>query len=296
VSPIRKRSPDTNITTGRPALPYHNGFVSRSGASRRCRTIGIGWQCWNNRIVECWAISGPGSPGGQLALLRTFVPRPPGHVPPGRAGIGFVSHIYPPGNADLRIGITQELGLFAQHPLAPQASSPPSRRELALLPERHRATRRCRTIGPHRAPGGVPPQVCPESAIQNPQSGHWVCLAQLPSVPHPRGPLPPGAAGELASFCTIAPSRARRPPDVPSCPSLALFFRGSLQVLFIITPFPIRSYTSFGPSSNWVCLAQFVAWARAPASSTTASGRGSPGHPARATAMGSPGGNWLCFA
>jgi hypothetical protein len=35
---------------------------------------------------------------------------------------------------------------------------------------------------------------------------------------------------------------------------LALFFRGPLQVLFITTPFPIRSYPPLGPSRNWVCL------------------------------------------
>jgi hypothetical protein len=81
------------------------------------RTIGIGLECWNNRIVEWWGISATGNwvrfahlprvprlwglapPGaaGKLALFRTFVPRPPGRVPPGRAGIGFVLRISPSG-------------------------------------------------------------------------------------------------------------------------------------------------------------------------------------------------------
>ncbi len=81
---------------------------------------------------------------------------------------------------------------------------------------------------------GIPP------AGQLPRLGSFCTIALLPAGPVPPGPL------ELGSFCTIAPrptplrprptrprrdwlrfaqsaSLTRHPPDVPSCPSLALF-------------------------------------------------------------------------
>jgi hypothetical protein len=55
------------------------------------------------------------------------------------------------------------------------------------------------------------------------QIGFVLHNCSLAGPPGPGGAPISGRGGKLALFCTIALSLARYPPDVPSCPGLALF-------------------------------------------------------------------------
>jgi hypothetical protein len=136
-----------------------------------------------------------------LALFRTIAPRPTRKLRPTRPRweIGFVWHVSPPGAANwlclygrLPVACRPRLALFytshfalqtspnwvclynTARPASPGRAQPAPDRKLGLLPERHRATRRCRTLGSGQlalfvqpalqAPGGGP------QAFLNPQS------------------------------------------------------------------------------------------------------------------------------
>jgi hypothetical protein len=129
-----------------------------------------------------------------------------------------------------------------------------------------RPTRRSRELGSFCTIG--PPESrrqgvgLSESAIRNPQSAidglglFGAMSAREGPVSEVPRPVPTRARiGRLGSFCIIGPSLARHSPDVPSCPSLALFCRGLSNVIFTITPFLQRTYPSFCPEENWLCLA-----------------------------------------
>jgi len=75
-----------------------------------------------------------------------------------------------------------------------------------------------RIIGPRR---GLP---APAARAHSRALGrNWVRFAQFPSSHAPQASSHPAPPGKLGLFRTIGPFLARRPPDVPSCPSLALF-------------------------------------------------------------------------
>ncbi len=62
--------------------------------------------------------------------------------------------------------------------------------------------------------------ICHQTPAGLPQIGFVLHICPRPT---PLGRCPTRCRRELGLFCTIAPSLTCRPPDVPSCPSLALF-------------------------------------------------------------------------
>jgi hypothetical protein len=130
--------------------------------------------------------------------------RPQGLLPPGRAGIGFVSHILLSGAlADRRNWVR-----FAQSP---------------------RAGRRQGTAG----------WASRRNSVSNPQSGKLASFRTigLPDTPSPRYPIlpkfglvlrncapgPRSGCSKLGSFCTFCPRRPRPPAPIPAREKLGLF-------------------------------------------------------------------------
>jgi hypothetical protein len=188
------------------------------------------------------------------------VPCPCGPVPPGTAGkIGFVLPVCQENwlcfaqsvagvSADRRkLGLFRRIGFVSHDSLRPigfvlRISSPGRRPGVAELA----SFCTFRPPAAHPAPGpadrrpGVPPRVCPESAIRNPGIGfvlhnrppapvNWVCFARMPLT---------GIGFVLHDRLAL-----RRPPDTPGRPSLALFRMFS----------PWRS-AFLRARRNWLCL------------------------------------------
>jgi hypothetical protein len=165
---------------------------------------------------------------------------------PVHRGLALFRTIYPPGNADLRIGTMAGIGFVCTTPLVPR---PPGRAppgpagKLGLF----------RTHAPDgnwvRFAHLTPPNwVCfAHFALRGP--GRPVKLGSFRTIGPPR---PAAGSGKLGLFCTIDPA-----PRLPGSPKLALF---CAIALVACRGGPVRH----GIAANWLCFAEVLCVSNSP--------------------------------